>query len=177
MSISFYIVAHKPEDEVEREKAIEKSNLIASPHVGRFQPILNEIRNTLDVSSAAITIVDQYSSHVVSAVGFKAGINDRSTSFCAHSILRPDDLTIVLDAGADERFAGNPLVDNAWGIQFYIGAPLRDENGTMVGSLYAFDEKPRQIITNDDRTQIIKLKKKAKSIINDISNKYIISGV
>lgn len=101
MSISFYIVAHKPEDEVEREKAIEKSNLIASPHVGRFQPILNEIRNTLDVSSAAITIVDQYSSHVVSAVGFKAGIYDRSTSFCAHSILRPDDLTIVLDAGAD----------------------------------------------------------------------------
>lgn len=68
-------------------------------------------------------------------------------------------------------------MDNARGIQFYIGAPLRDENGTVVGALYAFDEKPRQIITNDDRTQIIKLKKKAKSIINDISNKYIISGV
>jgi GAF domain-containing protein len=169
MSISFYIVADKPENEREREVAIEKSRLIADPHVEKFRPILQQIRNRLGAASAAITIIYQYSSYVLSAVGFEAGIYERSTSFCAHAILYPDELTIVPDAGADERFAGNPLVNTSQGIQFYIGAPLRDENGTVLGALCAFDEKPRQVITAEDRSRIIELKKEAEDIIKDIS--------
>jgi len=169
MSISFYIVADKPENEREREVAIEKSRLIADPHIEKFRPILQEIRNRLGAASAAITIIYQYSSYVLSAVGFEAGIYERSTSFCAHAILYPDELTIVPDAGADERFAGNPLVNTSQGIQFYIGAPLRDENGTVLGALCAFDEKPRQVITDEDRFRIIELKKEAEDIIKDIS--------
>jgi hypothetical protein len=79
MSISFYIVADKPENETEREMAIEKSRLIASPPVDKFRPILEDLRNRLAAASAAITIVYQYYSYVLSAVGFEAGIYERST--------------------------------------------------------------------------------------------------
>jgi len=169
MSISFYIMADKPENERERERAIATSNLIASPHVGRFRPILDAVRDTLKAKSAAITIVYQDSTYVLSAAGFEAGVYKRSTSFCAHAILSPDELTIVPDAGADERFAGNPFVDTIEGIQFYIGAPLRDEDGTVLGALCVFDEKPRDFVTDDDRARIIALKKEAEAIVHAIS--------
>ncbi|WP_084214971.1 GAF domain-containing protein [Sphingomonas sp. Ant20] len=138
--------------------------------------MLQQIRDRLGAASAAITIIYQYSSYVLSAVGFEAGIYERSTSFCAHAILYPDELTIVPDAGADERFAGNPLVNTSQGIQFYIGAPLRDKNGTVLGALCAFDEKPRQVITDEDRSRIIELKKEAEDIIKDISRENEANG-
>jgi GAF domain-containing protein len=169
MSISFYTVADKPENELDREKAIADSNLIASPHVARFRPILEAIRRTLNATSAAITIVYQDSSYVLSAVGFESGIYKRSTSFCAHAILSPHELTVIHDAGADERFAGNPFVDAIHGIQFYLGAPLLDENGTVLGALCAFDEKPRYIITDKDKARIIELKKEAEAVAHDIA--------
>jgi len=176
MSISFYIMADRPENETEREKAIATSNLISSPHVARFRPILATIRDTLHAGSAAITLVYQDSTYVLSAVGFEAGIYRRSTSFCAHAILSPDELTIVPDAGADERFAGNPFVDTDQGIQFYIGAPLRNENGTVLGALCVFDEKPRHFITDEDRARILELTREAEAIIHEIGKKSDVAG-
>lgn len=168
MSISFYSMADKPENERERERSIARSKLIASSQLDRFQPILDGIRSTLNVKSAAITVVYQDSTYVLAAVGFQAGIYKRSTSFCAHAILSPDELTIVPDAGADERFAGNPFVDTIQGIQFYLGAPLRDGNGTVLGALCAFDEKPRHIVTEEDKARVIELKRHAEAIVHDI---------
>lgn len=176
MSFSFYTMADKPENEREREEAIARSRLISSPHADRLCPILNDLRGVLKAKSAAITIVYQDSAYVLSAVGFQAGVYSRSKSFCAHAILYPDQLTIVPDTGADERFAGNPFVDTVQGIQFYIGAPLRDENGTVLGALCAFDEKPRQIVSDDAKTRVIDLQREAEATLHDISRRSYGSG-
>jgi GAF domain-containing protein len=171
MSFSFYTMADKPENEREREDAIARSRLINSPYAGRLEPILNDLRDALKLKSAAITIVYQDSAYVLSAVGFEAGVYSRSKSFCAHAILSPDQLTIVPDTGADERFVGNPFVDTVQGIKFYIGAPLRDENGTVLGALCAFDEKARQIVPDDVKARIIDLQREAEATLHDISRR------
>jgi GAF domain-containing protein len=176
MSFSFYTMADKPENEREREEAIARSRLINNPHTDRLRPILNGLRAALKVKSAAITIVYQDSSYVLSAVGFQAGVYSRSKSFCAHAILYPDQLTIIPDTGADERFAGNPFVDTVQGIQFYIGAPLRDEYGTVLGALCAFDERARHIVPDDAKTRIIDLQREAEATLHDISRRSYGSG-
>jgi GAF domain-containing protein len=169
MSISFYTMADKPENERQREHAIARSKIVDNLNAWQLRPILIEMRQILDAKSAAVTIVYQDSTYVLAAVGFEPGIYKRSTSFCAHAILTPDELTIVPDAGADERFAGNPFVDTIQGIQFYIGAPLRDENGTVLGALCAFGEKPRHIVTDEDKARVIALRRQAEAIVHGMS--------
>ncbi|WP_165911548.1 GAF domain-containing protein [Sphingomonas sp. PP-CC-3A-396] len=176
MSFSLYTIADKPENEREREDAIARSRILNSPHIDRLKPILNELKSILNVKSAAITIVYQDSTYVLSAVGFQAGVYSRSKSFCAHAILYPDELTIVPDTGADERFAGNPFVDTAQGIRFYIGAPLLDENGTVLGALCAFDEYPCENIPADAKERIKYLQREAEATLHDISKQTYAAG-
>jgi GAF domain-containing protein len=168
MSISFYSVASKPDNESDREKAIARTGILAEPHQEKFHSILDCVRGALHARAAAITIVYQDSTYLVSALGFDAGIYKRSSSLCAHTILSPDSLTVVPDTAADERFAGNPYVDTIEGIRFYIAAPLLDENGAALGALCAFDQKAREVVTEEDRAMLWELKIKAEAIVNSI---------
>jgi GAF domain-containing protein len=40
------------------------------------------------------------------------------------------------------RFAGNPVVDKL-GIRTYVGAPLIDRTGTVLGTICVIDREPR----------------------------------
>jgi PAS domain S-box-containing protein len=62
-------------------------------------------------------------------------------SFCAHAI-KGDDLFIIPDAKADERFAKNPLVTGEPHIRAYVGAPLISPDGYALGSLCLIYREP-----------------------------------
>ncbi|MDE2275671.1 MAG: PAS domain-containing protein [Burkholderiales bacterium] len=68
----------------------------------------------------------------------------RDQAFCAWTILG-DEVFEVDDAGADPRFAANPLVTGEPGIRFYAGAPLCLADGGRVGSLCVIDRQPRRL--------------------------------
>jgi GAF domain-containing protein len=52
---------------------------------------------------------------------------------------------IILDATADGRFAGNPLVQGPPYIRFYAGAPLIAREQVAIGTLCVIDTKPRAL--------------------------------
>jgi PAS domain S-box-containing protein len=54
---------------------------------------------------------------------------------------------VVLDAAADPRFAGNPLVTGDPHIRFYAGAPLVLASGHRIGTLCIIDPAPRAEFT------------------------------
>ncbi|MEW1696251.1 GAF domain-containing protein [Streptomyces sp. NPDC093249] len=61
--------------------------------------------------------------------------------FCPHVVAQGSQLALddVLDY---PRFAGNPLV-NDMGVRSYLGTPLRDNNGMILGTLCVADTSPR----------------------------------
>lgn len=65
----------------------------------------------------------------------------RDHGFCPHVVVRRK--ALVLDDVRDfPRFAGNPVVDGI-GIHSYLGAPLIDTTGMVLGTVCVADVEPR----------------------------------
>ncbi|GAB2762558.1 GAF domain-containing protein [Streptomyces bullii] len=65
----------------------------------------------------------------------------RDHGFCPHVVVRRK--ALVLEDVCDyPRFAGNPVVDE-FGIRSYLGAPLIDSTGMVLGTVCVADIQPR----------------------------------
>ncbi len=86
-----------------------------------------------------------------SCVGMQAGDSPREASLCAWAILS-DEVMVVPDARADDRFSGNCFVAAENGIRFYAGAPLITPRGNNLGTLCIIDTVPRpQGLTSEEK--------------------------
>ncbi|MEU6818109.1 GAF domain-containing protein [Streptomyces sp. NPDC046860] len=65
----------------------------------------------------------------------------REHGFCPHVVVRHKAL-VLEDVRDYPRFAGNPIVDDL-GIRSYLGAPLIDSSGMVLGTVCAADTEPR----------------------------------
>ncbi|MFD4791075.1 GAF domain-containing protein [Streptomyces sp. NPDC058459] len=65
----------------------------------------------------------------------------REHGFCPHVVVRHRAL-VLEDVRDYPRFAGNPIVDDL-GIRSYLGAPLIDRSGMVLGTVCAADTEPR----------------------------------
>lgn len=79
---------------------------------------------------------------IKSRVGLDCTRTAREDAFCAHTI-QQDDLFVVEDALADERFKNNPFVIGEPYIRFYTGMPVLGPHKHAVGSLCVIDHVPR----------------------------------
>ncbi|MEU4657522.1 GAF domain-containing protein [Streptomyces sp. NPDC023723] len=70
-----------------------------------------------------------------------ARVQPRDHGFCPHVAARRRALALE-DVRDYPRFAGNPVVDT-FGIRSYLGAPLIDSTGTVLGAVSAADVRPR----------------------------------
>jgi GAF domain len=65
---------------------------------------------------------------------------DVDRGFCPHVVTRRKAL-VLDDVFAYPRFAGNPVVDEL-GVRAYLGAPLIDDDGVVLGTVCAVDPSP-----------------------------------
>ncbi|MEV5437029.1 GAF domain-containing protein [Streptomyces sp. NPDC052682] len=81
---------------------------------------------------------------VVRADGTRARLDrvlPRDHGFCPHVVVRRKAL-VLEDVRDYPRFAGNPIVDE-FGIHSYLGAPLIDSTGMVLGTVCVADLEPR----------------------------------
>ena len=137
-----------PEDEHARIDTLRSLNILDTPPEERFDRLTRMARKMFGVPIALVSLVDEDRQWFKSADGVSARETPRDISFCGHAILG-DEVFVVSDAKADERFADNPLVTRDPNIRFYGGCPLRALDGKKMGTLCIIDRKPRKLDEED----------------------------
>jgi len=133
-----------PVDEPQRLRDLERHGVIGMASDEHFNRIVELAASLLDTPIVAISLVDADRQWFLAGKGLGLKETPREMAFCAHTIAG-DDVLVVPDALADERFRTNPLVQSEPNIRFYAGAPLRSAEGHNLGTLCVIDRQPRQI--------------------------------
>ncbi|MFJ3927084.1 GAF domain-containing protein [Streptomyces sp. NPDC090022] len=76
------------------------------------------------------------------ASGYPARVLARDHGWCPHVVVRRRAL-VLEDVRDFARFAGNAVVDES-GIRSYLGAPVTDRQGVVLGTVCAVDVVPRR---------------------------------
>ena len=136
-------------DETARLRELRRYAVLDTPLEEAFDRITRLSARLLTVPISLVTPVDEDRQWFKSAYGWDKRETPRELSFCAHTISF-EDVMVVSDATADERFRANALVTGDPRIRAYAGAPLKSANGFSLGTLCAIDVKPR-VFTKDEQ--------------------------
>jgi GAF domain-containing protein len=148
-----------PAREVERLDTLNSFGVLDTAPESVFDDIVTLARQICDAPMAAVSLVDHDRQWFKARAGFEIQETPREIAFCSHAILGAEILEVP-DAGADERFASNPLVTDDPGIRFYAGAPLLTEDGLAVGTVCVLDREPRQL-SDDQKGALAALSRQA----------------
>ena len=128
--------------ERKRLAAVRRLDILDTPPDGAFDRITAIAARELNVPVAIISIVDHDRIWFKSHHGIDSEQIGRDPGLCASCILQ-DGPWLVTDAKREPRTLTNPLVAGDFGLQFYLGVPLRTQDGFNLGTLCVLDWVPR----------------------------------
>ncbi len=144
------IVPKIPTNELERQAALDKYQLLDTMSEERYDDITAMVSTICNAPIAMITLVDKDRTYFKSKYGVNLEEAPRDLSFCSHAINQEEDLMIVHDARKDPRFVDNPIIKE-YNTVFYAGVQLRDSNGFKLGMLCVYDHRPRRLNNNQKK--------------------------
>ena len=138
-------------DDAERLRSVAATGLgaAADPTFDRFSRL---VRRLLDVPAALVSLVDDHRQVLPGAVGLAAPWGEAretplSHSMCQHVVLQGEPL-VIQDAREEQELRDSLAIPDL-GVIAYMGVPLTDVQGRVLGSLCAIDSRPR-IWTSDE---------------------------
>ncbi len=132
-----------PENETERLATVDAYKILDTAPEVEFDVITRVASSLFNAPIALVALMDRDRLWFKSSHGLDVEQLDREIAFCAHAIVKPDEMLVINDLQQDRRFDGNPLVHGGPGIRFYAGAPLRAPNGLAIGTLAVLATEPR----------------------------------
>lgn len=157
-------IADKPDNEDARLAELERLDILDTAPEQAYDDITLLATQICGTPVAMMTLVDEHRQWYKSKRGTEVAETPRDIAFCAHAILHPDDLLIVPDMTADDRFADNPLVTGDEGVRFYAGVPLTTTGGHVLGTLCVVDRVPRTLTSE----QVLGLRALSRQVMNQL---------
>jgi PAS domain S-box-containing protein len=133
---------------------LSRHGIVDAPSERDFEDLTALASQLCGTSIAAISFVDDKRHWFKSRIGLDAAETPRHVAFCAHAVLRPEEIMVVEDAQTDERFAHNPLVTSNPYVRFYAGAPLVTCDGHALGTICVMDWNPRRL--DDEQAEVLR---------------------
>lgn len=134
--------------EAQRLASLWALDVLDTPPEAEFDALVRAAAAVCDTPISLISLLDAERQWFKANHGLQeAAQTPRDEAFCVHTV-EQGDLFEVPDASTHPLFHDNPLVTGGHGIRFYAGAPVRLDDGAVVGTLCVLDRKPRQL---DDR--------------------------
>lgn len=143
-------IAEPPDNETERLRALAELDILDTLPEQAYDDITLLASQICETPIALMTLVDEGRQWFKSKVGTDLEGSPRDISFCSHAILQPDELFLVPDTAADERFVDNPLATDA-GVRFYAGVPLTTARGHALGTLCVIHDEPHQLTADQQQ--------------------------
>ncbi|WKV12575.1 GAF domain-containing sensor histidine kinase [Marivirga harenae] len=138
-----------PNNENERLRELRRLKILDSEQEKDFDELVELASIICGVPISLVTLIDTDRQWFKSKKGVTVDSTSRDVSFCGHAIYS-DDIFIVENTLADERFYDNPLVTEDPNIRFYAGMPIKSTNGYNLGTLCVIDSVPKKL----SKTQI-----------------------
>ncbi|WP_173980461.1 GAF domain-containing sensor histidine kinase [Magnetospirillum sp. UT-4] len=152
-----------PADDENRLAALRRYAILDTPPEAVFDGIVALLRDLLDTPIVTVSLVDRERQWFKARLGTETTETPRSIAFCAHAIMGEEVMEIE-DAAADPRFACSPLVVDGPRVRYYVGAPLLTPDGYALGTLCAYDLKPRRL-SEAQRRHLVLL---AATVMNEL---------
>ena len=156
-------IAPIPANEPERLVALQQCKILDTSPERAFDDICQVAAYICQTPIALVSLVDEQRQWFKARVGLAVAETHRNIAFCTYAILQ-DDIFIVPDALADERFSDNPLAIGAPFVRFYAGVPLTTSEGYRLGTLCVIDHVPRQLTSE----QVNALKALGRQVVDQI---------
>ncbi|CTQ54551.1 putative diguanylate cyclase AdrA [Roseibium album] len=132
----------KVHTETERLNALSALQIMRSERLPEYDAVVETLASIFDCPISLVSLVGEDEQWFKAKCGLEVDGTPRDISFCQHAILS-DDLFVISDAKADERFKDNPLVTGEPNIRFYAGCPLSIDGKNRLGTLCVIDREPR----------------------------------
>jgi PAS domain S-box-containing protein len=132
-------------DEATRLATLHSYRILDTLPEQMFDDIARLAASICNTPIALVSLVDAERQWFKAQVGLDVQQTPRALAFCAHAILRPDELMEVTDASLDLRFIDNALVTDDPKIRFYAGAPIVTPDGHALGTVCAIDSQARTL--------------------------------
>ncbi len=162
-----------PANEDARLKDLKSFEILDTEHEKEYDGLVELVSQICGCPYALVNFIDCNRQWFKAYKNMDSNEADREDSFCGHAIMGKD-VFIIPDATQDERFYDNPNVTGGLKVRFYAGAPIVSQNGYNLGTVCAFDDKPKSLsyaqveslkTIADQVSRLLELRQKNKQII------------
>ena len=162
-----------PANEAGRLQSLKQYELLDTADEIGYNDLVVLAASICQTPMAYISLIDEDRQWFKARIGVGYRESDRSQSFCAHAILKPDEILIVQDTKLDRRFTDNDFVLSKPNVRFYAGVPLVSADGHALGALAVLDRESRGITV--DQVELLRaLGRQATALFELRRSKFII---
>ncbi|RFU12921.1 sensor domain-containing diguanylate cyclase [Rhodobacteraceae bacterium W635] len=154
---------NKLDDEAGRIAALKRIDALTYTSEASFKHVTGLLKLILEMEMVSINFITEDKQIMKARQGLDLAESPRELAFCNITIRKYEPL-IIEDTHQDTRVRDNPFVTGAPFLRSYIGAPLTTVDGYNLGTICAFDPRPRTFTERE----VAMIRKCAELVMNQL---------